>query len=945
MIMVDKEVSSPAPFAERIRQWMEPLQKRIYGFDIGLAQEYLRDRVSHMTNLLHHPDTAQELQLLSTVSDPTPAFYRNVSVTETGKGLVVQFTEPTYKHTDEQGHVARYYGMNISITFDDAMRVLEIQAQDRTGEAHVVWNRTQDGEQSSWRAQITSLPRGTVDSQRFATDFFLETNAAVFTFIDRLGTTKDDTENFRRSSVRDHLRDDVADRQSVSSREWFLFHALKTRGVTVAAGVAGFVNPVLTTALAFGIKQIAPESKTANNVLASAVGGALTRFLTSCAERPEIPAGGTFTIVDLTEQTPVVRPFEPNPAVPMIPETDMNRYKIAINAMIDDPMDPHYLGTRFGYSDPRSFNLFVQRTDLKFITNNVLIWLSNGEASSTNPVAWEPITRGNAFGTHAQMIQHVSAQGISGDMKLLGYFYLNQHRGTNIMRQGLVVEYQGAQYVMKIQPFKAAMQETTALTRLQQIDPQILVADESVFKRVFSSRSKLTITISDMILVPANDGGAVTMAPTIESFLLSGKPLSEVQLTQLSRIYQAMLTSHLTASLDRPMLGADILKPANIAVNSQGNLVVVDGYSSAVPSFATINNGKLVVTQSDPLKHLFEAKNMLKRLGLTDAQLGAIETQVFEEYARIVAAGDSATVDLVESVSQKATAVATVTNDTPEPIVVPKQMTMPRWMNAFGMTLNVLFGAWVGKSIYDFALPFDASQETVQEPASLYARRGLDIDLYLQIANDEPLAPPYTEMLRAHALNSVSLESIRLNMESFRAAQDMRMTMNLATYKALEDQVYARQLHMTQVGVAAPERDETLAWIIPDGNTYGVFVKQPMVQDGESVLYLEPTIVDLEGASQRDTEHVRAAVIGFDITLSQTIASVLSGATHASTVFSALQAAVNAGTIDFYTVTGQGYLVYGYATQNGIEFRYAATTDSYNENSVLRAVSLRELMA
>jgi len=896
-----------------------------------------------IVRFLNNPDTLSELTALSKLQENPP--FRNVSITDTGDTKrVVSFTEPTI-NTGTKKKPKYRYGTSMIIKYENN-KVVGIDTFEREGHSHVSWEMSSEVAVAS---RLDIVQGWLVDVKRWPTRDTLHTFVkrdenkildVVLSFFDYIGSRE--TKLYKRSTPHANglKRPELLARRGVYDRAQFLADLLKK--APEAAGVlAAITKPRTANILAVMGMATVPESQLTKSFLAGVVEGDIVKYLTGCSN----PSGEP---IDLTEG--VGNTIKKNIPSGIVPVESPDAYSSAILNQIYDTQPNDSLYNRLGFTDSRMYQIWVEKTRLNQVTGNVLSWMRQGSVEGRAPGAWQPIldTAGNSV-ENQLLIDHISNYGITGDAKILGYYNLNQSRNSNIIRLGIVVEYNGTQYVLKIQPYDAALREISSINVLKRMNPDIKTADITVFKLNTSPKSKLSITVSKAIT--NLEGNQI--APNIKNIIDTGQTLNEIQLGQIKQIYQAMIRSYFDTDANSK-LGADVLNAENIVVNSNGDLVVIDGFSqssSLSSSQATrIVDGKIVVTDVDPMQHLSDARDILKGLGISKDEILRLEGEVIDKTGwQKLQPGTSLEVNVNDPVAGEVRALGKITNDTEGAIVLPKNVPLPLWVKIFGVALDVGFAAWVADNVYKFMTPFADIEYTIQTPADDFARRGMSEEEYINLISG-PLNEPSKSILLAHSLNSIPISSVQSDVDNFATIQNFRVATFLPTYKSMPEQIYARQLSMTHPGeYFVPKSNRLLAWIDPAGwaNQFSVFFKQLAISDGEDGLtnvYSIPRRVFFEDIASRDIATQRSKAINFDGYISNMVRGVLDGGIKSTELFDVIDAAVENGEIDFCTATEDGRIAFGYLTSEAIEIRYLATRDYSLGYESLRSVTLNELL-
>lgn len=900
---------------------------------IVLRELQMYTPMKSIVRFLNNEDTLQELTLLS--QDTVNTTFKNVTITDMeNNGKLVLFTEPTVNVGTKKKPKYRY-GTSMVIEYKENI-VVGIDVLGREGDSHVSWKMTpkEEGIQS-WRVDVKRWPI----KDTFKTFVKRDENQileVVLSFFDFIGS--DDSKVYQRSRpYANGLKNpELLARRGVYDRAQFLADLFKT--IPEAAGfLAAITKPLAANFIAGLGMSLASQSQIVKSFFRGVLEGDIVTSLTACSNLSGEP-------IDLTEG--VSKTFEKNIPSGVVSVDSPDAYSLVILNQINNTDYNNSLYNRLGFTDFGMYKIWVEKTQFNQATGNILFWMKQGSAEGRAPGAWQPIldTAGNSA-QNQLLIDHISNYGITGDAKILGYFDLNQTRNSNIMRQAIVVEYKGTQYVLKIQPYEAALREISSIQGLKKIDPNIKIADITVFKLNTSPRSRLSVTVSRAI-TNSDDN---KIAPNIQNIIDTGLKLNKIQLGQIKRIYQAMIKSYLGGDVNK--LGADVLKPENIVVNGQGDLVVIDGSSQSSSQSssqaARVVDGKIIITDVDPMQHLSEARDILRKLDISYKEIMKLDGEAIDSAGwQKLQPGTSSRIIINDPVAKQ---VGKITNDTESVIAVPKNIPLPLWVRIFGGVLDVGFAAWVADNIYKYMTPYADIEYTIQTPADDYARRGMGENDFISLVSG-PLKEPYASILLAHSLNSIPILSVLSDVNNFATIQNFRLASFLPVYKSMPEQIYSRQLAMTHPGeFFSPNSNRLLAWIDPAGwaNQFSVFFKQLAISDdvnGLASAYTIPRRVFFEDIGSRDIQTQRSKAINFDGYISEMVSRVLDGSIKSVELSNAINAAIENGEIDFCTPTEDGRIAFGYLTSEAIEIRYLSAQDYSLGYQSLRSVTINELL-
>lgn len=740
------------------------------------------------------------------------------------------------------------------------------------------------------------------------------------------------------------------------SRRGFLSASLRLTGEAI-----GVINPIAggLTAMALA-KQPGLLGELGKGALHGTVHGGIARIISSCGpNNGEKKEDISYEIKDLSN--PVNDPAKYHPElVPLVLSAVFVRsnniadYNIELKAQLNDPNNQNFIGN-VSQKDVRSFLDWVSRSKANQVNQTIDSWLLKGDPSTIGIDKWSVIrSLGSSSDEHALVLETIAEQGIGGNVKLIGYYQdIWQIPKSNILRRAMVVEFQGKQYMVKMQHLSPALEEVDSLFTLNQTNPNISVTPTTAFKLNKSSINRLTISVSDMVV--ATDGSP---AQTLENLIASGGNLTAPQMEEMMAIYQANIK--ILMSGDSLKVGADSLQPRNIVINQNGNLVVIDALSSKKTGLQiTLRDGLIVSTDSDINKQIIAMRNILKSVGFSDDQIAELETSVFSANqlgaSDFVQPGQRTLLTVIEEDGTQMS--IPIENQSESAVIVPKvisQSSFETFSLWFNRATAVLLGLVIGNDIATKVISTDPNIEAVLQPEiDSHNRRKIDFDLYYKLA-DGP-TNQYGNNVEAQWTHSVDVNTLKTQVLRHRKVNSMRAGLNLP-----QDD---NRLKFRVVRSDLLSYDGIDLWA--DVNDAGFIELNSKILDiqqknGTFSLSLIPDVTILPN-SETDPNAIQLQKDQFD-QLDFFLINDLKIPGRFQTI-NTLNRLKEDGNIDFWTITDSKRIIYGKLIGNNLEIRLLAEEDpllpkyhvetmnyqtgkiDVKEKGVLKPVTIDELLS
>jgi len=654
----------------------------------------------------------------------------------------------------------------------------------------------------------------------------------------------------------------------------------------------------------------------------SAAGAATTAILTGCGRSKKETINITHAI-DLSN--PVNDPAIYHPeviplvlAATFVPSENITEYNMELRAQLLDLNNPNFIGNGT-QRDPRLYLDWVTRSKAVQVNGTIDDWLLRGDSTTIDINSWSLVRSiGESPNEHTLVLKTIAEQGVGGDVKFIGYYQdIWQIPKSNILRRAMVVEFQGKQYMVKLQHLNSALEEADSLSALNKTNPKIIISPTSTFKLNKISTNRLTFSISDMVV--SADGSP---AQTLEAFISQGGFLTPLQREEMKAIYQANIK--ILMSSDSLKVGADSLQPRNIVFNQNGNLVVIDALSSRKTGLQiALKDGLVVSTDAEMNKQIILMRNILNRVGLTKAEIVKIESTTFTANqataSDLVKPGQQTLLTVVEENGTET--IVPIANQADDAVFVPKTMVRSSF-ETFSLWLNraaaAALGLVIGRNIATKVISTDPKIETILQPnADLHNRRQLDADLYIQMLNGP--SNQFGDYLDAHTTNAINVDDLRTLVLRHRKINSMRAGLNLP-----QDN---NRLRFRMVLSDSMSLEESDLWA--DVNDLGLIElhsKTLNIEENNGTLSaaLLPNMTLLQNG-ETDQNIIRLQRDQFD-SLDLILANDLL-IPRRFEVLNTLNRLQENEKIDFWAVTSNNRIIYGKLIANNLEIRFLAEED------------------
>lgn len=660
-----------------------------------------------------------------------------------------------------------------------------------------------------------------------------------------------------------------------------------------------------------------------------------TTLLTACfPNNGQREAGRNYLLptVDLSEnffqdkETPPL--FSPYLAV-FIPLSSVAEYNVAFNNQLTVTNDKYFIGAQMFGGQNEFYFEWLARQDVSNVTEVVANMLANGDPDFTTPDKWLQLFSSKSNIEHQRLMQVIGEQGIGKDITMSGYFPdVSQRSSSNILKQVLVVRFENKQYVIKIHNSDEAINEMGALVKLQQKNPKIRVSDVTSFKLNKQPTNRLAFTISTLSEQP--DGFP---APTLLDVFNDGQQLNLVQQQQLKEIYQTSLIN-ITDPSDIIKFHADTMQPYNIVIDTDGNLVVVDAFS--FPRRVQILNSDQTIRTSNQAinSSLLKMKDVMRRAGIPDEEVFVIEQNILNamnaDLSLEVRPLAQATINVVDEATGQVHLV-NATNNMDKSILLPQRIPLGVWEKIFvgiNIATAVLAGLSIGVEIAQRLVSTDDLYEAQMMAAidtgdstGNHARRNLPYEVYEQIADG---TQSHEQYFRGHITFKKNIGDLEAQIIKHHWLRSMREGLNLPQGSSALQVRLQHSSGLTENTELYEDFDSDLI----GNNRLIISTKSPLISKNNNKLSLTLVAKSYEKLSidPQFREYLQSTFDNLDQILSDEI-NFYWGKGEKWHVLDKLKDLNEAGYISFWTITDEGYIIYGMQTGDNIEMRYLSYED------------------